>query len=147
MSVYLLAAIGAGLLGACIGSFLTVVTSRIPIGESIVQPGSACPRCGTDVAWFDNIPIASWLNLRGKCRSCSLPIPIRYLALEAVTSFAFVACALVLRPALVLPVAAAATGIIAVAEMYRTQRRIYWPVLLTAMLCALALGAIGGLLT
>ena len=146
MTLHPLLVLGAGLLGACIGSFLTVVTARIPHGASIVQPGSACPRCNADVAWFDNIPIVSWLVLQAKCRRCSLPIPLRYVVLEAVTCLTFVACALILKPVRVLPVAAALTGVIAVGEMYRTQRRIYWPVLLTALCCALVLAVAGGLL-
>ena len=137
MSLHLLLTIGAGLLGGCIGSFLTVVTSRIPHGASIVQPGSACPRCGTEVAWFDNIPIVSWFVLRGKCRSCTLPIPIRYPALEALTCLVFVLCAWFLRPAFILPIASCLAGIIAVGEMFRTQRRFYPWVLSTAIICAL----------
>ncbi len=143
MSPRLLLTFGVGLLGACIGSFLTVVTSRIPNGKSIVLPGSACPRCGAALAWFDNVPIVSWFVLRGKCRSCKLPIPVRYPMLEAITCMAFVACALLLKPLAVLPVAAASAGIIAEIEMYRTQKRLYGKVFVTAMLCALIFALIG----
>jgi leader peptidase (prepilin peptidase) / N-methyltransferase len=146
MSLHLLSAIGAGFLGACIGSFLTVVTTRIPLNNSIVAPGSACPRCSADVKWFDNIPIISWFVLQGKCRSCKLPIPFRYMALEAITCVMFVACAVALLPLLVLPVAAVFTGLIAIAEMYRTQRRIYWKVIFWATICALILGVGGSIL-
>lgn len=145
VSLRLFLTIGAGFLGACIGSFLTVVTSRVPQGSSIVQPGSACPRCGTDLAWFDNIPIVSWFVLRGKCRSCKLPIPPRYVVLELITCAAFVGCALVLPAPAVLPAAAALAGIIAAAEMYRTQHRLYWKVLLTAMICTVVLGGAGAM--
>jgi leader peptidase (prepilin peptidase) / N-methyltransferase len=146
MSLRLLTTIGAGFLGACLGSFLTVVTTRIPLNHSIVAPGSACPRCSANVKWFDNIPIISWFVLQGKCRSCKLPIPFRYVALEVVTSMAFVACALALQPVLILPVAAVLTGTIATAEMYRTQRRIYWKVIFWATVCALILGVGGSVL-
>ena len=76
-------------LGAIIGSFLTVVVARIPAGESIVRPRSACPVCGREIAWFDNIPVASWVLLSGRCRHCQTPIPKRYPMLEAGTGLVF----------------------------------------------------------
>ncbi|MCB1050812.1 MAG: prepilin peptidase [Acidobacteria bacterium] len=69
--------------GACWASFFNVVLYRYPIGRSVVRPGSACPRCKNVIKFYDNIPILSWLILRGKCRNCSLAIPIRYLLVEA----------------------------------------------------------------
>ncbi len=80
----------AGLFGLAIGSFLTVVVARVPVGESIVSPGSACPRCGTPIAWRDNIPVLSWLLLRGRCRHCGEPISIRYPLIELGTAAVFV---------------------------------------------------------
>ena len=68
--------------GACIGSFLNVVIARVPKGRSIVSPPSSCPRCGQRIAWYDNIPILSWLLLRARCRSCALPISPRYPLVE-----------------------------------------------------------------
>ena len=85
----------AGILGAIIGSFLNVVIHRIPREQSIVFPNSACPACGTGLRPYDNIPILSYLILRGRCRSCSNPISIRYPVVEALTVLLFVA--LVLR--------------------------------------------------
>jgi leader peptidase (prepilin peptidase)/N-methyltransferase len=76
----------AGVLGAVVGSFLNVVVYRLPRHESLVAPGSHCPRCGTPVKPYDNIPILSWLLLRGHCRSCSAPISPRYPLVEAVTA-------------------------------------------------------------
>ena len=73
-------------IGACVGSFLNVVIWRLPRGESIVFPGSHCPRCGRAIAWYDNIPLLSWLALRAKCRHCKAPISPRYLVVEAVTA-------------------------------------------------------------
>src|ERR1700727_1723103 len=76
----------AGVLGAIFGSFLNVVVHRLPRHESIVSPASHCTRCGTPVKPYDNIPILSWLLLRGHCRSCSAPISPRYPLLEAGTA-------------------------------------------------------------
>lgn len=69
--------------GACIGSFLNVVIYRYPLGKSIVYPGSACPHCNKDIAAYDNIPIFSWLILRGKCRNCKTPYSPKYMVNEA----------------------------------------------------------------
>ena len=80
-------------LGALIGSFLNVVIHRVPLGESIVSPGSRCPECGTDIAPWDNIPVISWLVLRGRCRHCGAPISARYPAVELLTAVAFAAVA------------------------------------------------------
>jgi leader peptidase (prepilin peptidase)/N-methyltransferase len=76
----------AGVLGAIVGSFLNVVTYRLPRHESLVSPASHCPSCGTPVKPYDNIPILSWLLLRGHCRSCSAPISPRYPLVEALTA-------------------------------------------------------------
>lgn len=77
-------AIGAWvcLVGAAVGSFLNVVIARVPEGESIVRPRSRCPSCRTPIAWHDNLPVVSWLALRGRCRSCGVRIPPRYLVVE-----------------------------------------------------------------
>jgi leader peptidase (prepilin peptidase)/N-methyltransferase len=80
------AAAFAGVLGAVVGSFLNVVTYRLPRHESLVSPASRCPGCGTPVRPYDNIPILSWLLLRGHCRSCSEPISPRYPLVEAATA-------------------------------------------------------------
>ena len=74
-----------GLLGVIVGSFLNVVIHRVPEGQSLVRPGSACPACGAAVRPRDNIPLVSWLLLRGRCRDCSAPISSRYPIVEAVT--------------------------------------------------------------
>jgi leader peptidase (prepilin peptidase)/N-methyltransferase len=72
--------------GAMIGSFLNVVIHRVPNEESIIFPNSACPNCDTAIKAYDNIPILSWLMLRGKCRSCGMPISARYPAVELLTA-------------------------------------------------------------
>jgi leader peptidase (prepilin peptidase)/N-methyltransferase len=71
------------LAGAAVGSFLNVVIARVPHGESVVRPGSRCPRCGTPIAWRDNVPLLSWILLGGRCRSCRAGISVRYPAVEA----------------------------------------------------------------
>jgi leader peptidase (prepilin peptidase)/N-methyltransferase len=70
------------LVGLVLGSFLNVVVARVPNGESIVQPASHCPSCETPVRWYDNVPLVSWLVLRGRCRDCGWRIPARYPLLE-----------------------------------------------------------------
>ena len=76
----------AGVLGAIVGSFLNVVTYRLPRRESLVTPASHCPKCGTPVRPYDNIPVLSWLLLRGRCRSCRAAISPRYPLVEAGTA-------------------------------------------------------------
>ena len=80
------------LFGIVVGSFLNVCISRIPEGLSIVSPGSRCPRCETPIKAYDNVPIFGWLWLRGKCRSCRLPISPMYPLIELLTGLLFVAC-------------------------------------------------------
>ena len=80
------AAAFTGVIGAIVGSFLNVVVHRLPRHESLVTPASRCPRCGTPVKPYDNIPILSWLLLRGRCRSCGEPISPRYPLVEAMTA-------------------------------------------------------------
>lgn len=85
----------AGLLGLLVGSFLNVVVWRVPRGESVVRPPSACPGCGNRIRARDNVPVLSWLVLRGRCRDCSGRIPARYPLVEAGTGTAFALVALV----------------------------------------------------
>ncbi|GEL93481.1 prepilin peptidase [Cellulomonas composti] len=79
----------ATLLGLAIGSFLNVVVWRVPRGESVVHPPSACPRCGHAIRRRDNVPVVSWLLLRARCRDCGEPISARYPAVEATTGALF----------------------------------------------------------
>jgi leader peptidase (prepilin peptidase)/N-methyltransferase len=79
-----------GLLGLVIGSFLNVVIHRVPEGMSLVRPASACPSCGHAVRPYDNVPVLSWLLLRGHCRDCDAPISARYPAVELATAALFV---------------------------------------------------------
>jgi leader peptidase (prepilin peptidase) / N-methyltransferase len=86
-TAYLL--IVAAAFGAVIGSFLNVCIYRIPKGRSIVWPGSACGSCGHMLAWFENIPVVSYLVLRGRCRACRSPISFRYPFVELLTAAMF----------------------------------------------------------
>jgi leader peptidase (prepilin peptidase) / N-methyltransferase len=76
-------------LGAAIGSFLNVVAHRLPLGESLVKPRSRCPGCGRQIASYDNVPVLSWLALRGRCRGCGERISVRYPAIEFAAAAVF----------------------------------------------------------
>lgn len=89
----LLAAL-CGLLGLAVGSFLNVVAWRVPRGESVVSPPSACPACRAPVRPRDNVPVAGWVLLRGRCRDCAAPISARYPLVEAVCGALFAVLAL-----------------------------------------------------
>lgn len=84
----------AGVFGAIIGSFLNVVIHRVPLEESIVFPNSRCPSCGAVIAFYDNIPVLSWMMLGAKCRGCKERISFRYPAVELLTAALFVAVAM-----------------------------------------------------
>ncbi|MGA2456754.1 MAG: prepilin peptidase [Terriglobales bacterium] len=79
-------------LGLCFGSFLNVCIYRLPRGKSVVTPRSACPHCGDLIPLYHNVPVLSWLILRGKCRSCKAPISPRYLLIELLTGLLFLGC-------------------------------------------------------
>ena len=75
--------------GACVGGFLNVVIYRLPRDKSLVRPGSACPGCNKAIAFYDNIPLVSWLMLGGKCRNCKTSISFRYFVIELLTAIIF----------------------------------------------------------
>ena len=79
----------AAAFGAVIGSFLNVCIYRIPTGRSVVSPGSACGSCGHMLAWYENIPVVSYVVLRGRCRACRSPISLRYPFVEILTAAMF----------------------------------------------------------
>jgi leader peptidase (prepilin peptidase) / N-methyltransferase len=81
----------AAAFGAIVGSFLNVCIYRLPLGKSVVWPASACPHCNRGLAWYENIPVASFLVLRGRCRTCARPIGWRYPLIEALTAVMFAA--------------------------------------------------------
>lgn len=86
---YSVALLGVFAFGCCIGSFLNVCVWRVPRGESIVSPPSHCPKCDHEIPFYENIPIISYLLLRGKCSSCGLAISPRYLVLEVLTGVGY----------------------------------------------------------
>lgn len=84
----------AAVLGACVGSFLSLAAWRLPRGESLTRPASHCPACGRTLAWRDNLPLLGWLWLRGRCRTCGAPIPLRDWLTEGLTAALWVAVVL-----------------------------------------------------
>jgi len=100
-------------LGLLVGSFLNVVVYRLPRGLSVVRPPSACPACDRPVRFYDNVPVLSWLLLRGRCRDCSAPIAWRYPAVEASTGllFGLIGWRFGLSPLVVALLFVAATGV------------------------------------
>ncbi len=131
----------AGLLGAIVGSFLNVVTYRLPRRESLVKPASHCPNCDAPVKPYDNIPILSWLLLRGHCRSCSQPISPRYPLVEALTAALCVGAVLMHRSPSAIALSIALILIVVPAALIDLEHQII-PNRLTALGAALAL-AIG----
>lgn len=81
----------AGVYGAMLGSFLNVCVYRLPRDLSVIRPRSRCPRCETPLAWYDNVPVVSWLVLRGRCRRCREPISIQYPIVEALVGLVWAA--------------------------------------------------------
>jgi leader peptidase (prepilin peptidase)/N-methyltransferase len=106
--------------GAIVGSFANVCIHRLPRGLSVVHPGSSCPCCGAPIAFFDNVPLASWLLLRGRCRGCGAPIPVRYPLVELLVALLFLAAGFLYGPTLVAASAAflaAASVILAATDL------------------------------
>jgi leader peptidase (prepilin peptidase)/N-methyltransferase len=90
--------VAVALFGLTIGSFLNVVIARVPAGRSLVRPGSACPGCSALLKWYDNIPVLSFLVLRGRCRACGMTISWRYPIVEMVTAVVLVLAYVALGP-------------------------------------------------
>lgn len=88
------------LVGAAIGSFLNVCLYRWPEGESVIRPRSRCPTCATPIPWYDNVPVLSWLVLRGRCRTCGEKISVQYPAVELTVALIWLGTALWLGPGL-----------------------------------------------
>ncbi len=94
-------------IGAIFGSFLNVCIHRLPLGQSVVTPRSRCPSCETEIRWYQNVPVLSWLALRGKCGSCGASISWRYPFVEALSAIAVVALWRMYGPTPAFPIAAA----------------------------------------
>jgi leader peptidase (prepilin peptidase)/N-methyltransferase len=100
VTAFLMLCVLAGVLGLVIGSFLNVVVYRVPAGISVVRPRSACPACHHEIDARDNVPVLSWLLLRGRCRHCSTPISARYPLVELAGGVAFAGVGLAVAPTL-----------------------------------------------
>ncbi|HEY2031292.1 MAG TPA: prepilin peptidase [Myxococcales bacterium] len=121
-------------LGAVVGSFLNVVIARVPRGESVVSPASRCPRCKSAIRWYDNVPVLSWMVLRGKCRDCGLPISPRYPLVELLVGLLAVGIVRELGPTWVaLGYFAFAAALVALAyidlDTWLLPAQITWPLL------------------
>jgi leader peptidase (prepilin peptidase)/N-methyltransferase len=128
----------AGVLGAVFGSFLNVVVHRLPRHESLVTPASHCPKCGTPVKPYDNIPILSWLLLRGHCRGCGSAISVRYPLVEALTAALCVGAVLAHHSAVGIALSIAVILLVVPAAFIDLEHRII-PNRITALGAALAL--------
>lgn len=136
--------------GLLIGSFLNVVIARVPEGRSIWRPGSACPGCGSGIAWHDNVPLLSFAALRGRCRACGMSIPWRYPLVEAATGALFGAAGLAFGPTLHAAVAAALLATLLAITMIDLEHQIIpdvisLPAILAGFLANLATGRVSWL--
>lgn len=139
--------VAIALLGLAVGSFLNVVIYRAPRGESLVRPRSHCPRCGHEIENRDNVPVLSWVLLRGRCRNCGEPISVRYPLVELATALLFLGAAWRLGLSWSLPAYLTwLAGLLALAlvdlELLKLPRSIvYVTLILTTALLLLASGA------
>jgi len=133
LDVSAVTAIICGLFGLAVGSFLNVVIWRVPRRESIVTPASHCPTCDRPIAPYDNVPVVSWVLLRGHCRACSAPISARYPAVELLTALCFAAVGARFSGSWVVPAYLVFTaGLIALSlidlDHYLLPNRVLYPV-------------------
>jgi len=110
--------------GLAFGSFLGVVAARVPMHRSIVRPGSACMSCETPIPWYDNVPVLSYVLLRGRCRRCGIRIPPRDLAIELATALLLVGCVLAFGLTVKTAAAAVACAALVVVTATDLERRI-----------------------
>jgi leader peptidase (prepilin peptidase)/N-methyltransferase len=132
-----------GAFGAAIGSFVNVVAYRLPRHESLVKPRSRCPHCKKQIAGYDNIPVVSWILLRGHCRHCKAPIPVRYPLVEALTALLFVGVGLKIGlEATLLPALALTITLVAAAETDLEHHIIPNRLMATSAIAAVVLWAV-----
>ena len=110
--------------GLALGSFLNVVAARVSLRRSVVHPRSACMSCEAEITWYDNIPIVSWLLLRGRCRSCGLTIPWKYPLVELVTALLVGACVLAFGPTLDAAVATLFCAVVVAVSVTDLERKV-----------------------
>lgn len=142
-------AVVCGVFGLAVGSFLNVVIHRVPRKESVVKPRSRCPNCGTELANRDNIPVISWLLLRGKCRTCGTPISGRYPLVELYTGVMFAAVGARFSDSWALPAyLLLVASLIAISfidlEHYIVPNRIVYPTLFAAIPLLIAAALLEG---
>ena len=147
--MFVLAVVASTVTGLAVGSFLNVVIYRVPLGKSIVKPASACPDCAMPVTPRDNIPVVSWVVLRGRCRQCRTPISVRYPVVEALTAVLFALTAVRLGASWSLPGELAfVAGAVALAavdlERYLLPRAILYPTLVLVAVALVAAAAAMG---
>jgi leader peptidase (prepilin peptidase)/N-methyltransferase len=129
----------AAVTGLLVGSFLNVCVHRLPLGRSIVFPGSHCPACGAPIAPYDNVPVLSWLYLRGHCRTCRAPISVRYPSIELANAILWVA-AVRTAPS---PADAAAAAVLSSACLVLVFVDLDWQILPDAVTLPLAAAGLG----
>jgi leader peptidase (prepilin peptidase)/N-methyltransferase len=138
---FLLLTAFAALGGLLVGSFVNVVVWRLPRGESLLAPGSHCPRCTAPVRPYDNVPVLSWLALRGRCRDCRTPISVRYPLVEALCAVAAVIVVLASNDTRELLLGLALTAVLVPVALIDLDHRLIPNVLtLTGALTAIAIG-------
>jgi leader peptidase (prepilin peptidase)/N-methyltransferase len=140
---------GCGLLGLLVGSFVNVLVYRVPRKESIIRPRSRCVSCGSQVRGLDNVPVVSWLLLRGRCRTCAERISPRYPVVELVTGLVFAALAARFGSDPALPAfLALATGLLAISaidvEHFIIPNRIVYPTLFVSAGLLVVAGLVDG---
>lgn len=138
-----------GIIGLAVGSFLNVVIYRVPRKESVVSPRSRCPGCGNTLSAVDNIPVVSWVALKGRCRSCAEPIAKRYPVVELVTAVLFALTAARLGADAALPAfLVGVAGLVAVSavdlELFIVPNRILYPTLFVAAPLLVGAAALDG---
>ena len=131
-------------LGLVVGSFLTVVVHRVPRKESVVSPRSRCPRCGTELRARDNVPVISWVLLRGRCRACGEPIPPEYPLLELATAGLFAAASLVYERVLVAALIAVLLGLLLALGAIDARHRVVPNAITYPALLGLAIALLAG---
>lgn len=132
--------VASALVGLVTGSFLNVVIHRVPQGMSVVHPPSHCPRCGTELRAADNVPLVSWIVLRGRCRTCKAPISVRYPLIELGTALAFLGLALAVGAHWALPPLLIVTAsVIAASAIDVDGHAVPWPVAMGATIGSAAL--------
>ena len=135
-----------GLFGLLLGSFLNVVIYRVPLGESIVSPGSRCTSCGHELTWYENVPVLAWMVLRARCRVCKSSISVRYPLVEAGTAALFaLAAARIARWVELIAYLVAFAGLLALSaidiDVQRVPVSVLYPTLATtAAILAVAAG-------